>query len=105
MGMIRTKSLSADRNFLLPILSKPLALAAAMLGFFDGASSRAEIPMKSGEKVAFLGDSITQQGQGSAGGYVQLVASGLAANGVKIEVIGAGISGHKSNDMLQRLEK
>ena len=66
---------------------------------------QADIPVKSGEKVAFLGDSITQQGQGSAGGYVQLVGSGFAANGVKVEIIGAGISGHKSNDMLARLEK
>lgn len=66
---------------------------------------RAEIPIKTGDKVAFLGDSITQQGQGSPGGYVQLIASGLAANGVKIEVIGAGISGHKSNQMLERLDR
>lgn len=66
---------------------------------------QAEIPIKTGEKVAFLGDSITEEGQGSPGGYVQLVASGLAANGVKIEIIGAGISGHKSNQMLQRLER
>jgi len=61
--------------------------------------------MKSGEKVAFLGDSITQGGQNSVGGYVQLIGSGLAANGVKIEIIGAGISGHKSNQMLERLER
>jgi lysophospholipase L1-like esterase len=66
---------------------------------------RAEIPIKSGDRVAFLGDSITQQGQGSPGGYVQLVGSGLAANGIKIEIIGAGISGHKSNQMLERLER
>jgi lysophospholipase L1-like esterase len=65
----------------------------------------AQIPMQSGDKVAFLGDSITEAGQGSPGGYVQLVASGLAANGIKIEVVGAGISGHKSNDMLARLER
>lgn len=65
----------------------------------------AEIPLKTGDKVAFLGDSITQQGQGSPGGYVQLVGSGLAANGVKIEIIGAGISGHKSNQMLERLDR
>ena len=65
----------------------------------------AEIPVKSGDKVAFLGDSITQGGQSSPGGYVQLVGSGLAANGVKIEIIGAGISGHKSNQMLERLER
>ncbi len=66
---------------------------------------KGEIPIKSGDKVAFLGDSITQAGQGSPGGYVQLVGSGLAANGVKIEIIGAGISGHKSNQMLDRLDR
>ena len=66
---------------------------------------QAEIPVKAGDKVAFLGDSITQQGQGSPGGYVQLVGSGLAANGVQIEIIGAGISGHKSNQMLERLDR
>lgn len=65
----------------------------------------AEIPVKTGDKVAFLGDSITQAGQSNPGGYVQMVGSGLAANGVKIEIIGAGISGHKSNQMLERLER
>ena len=66
----------------------------------------AEIPVKTGEKVAFLGDSITEFGQNpnNPGGYVNLIAKGLEANGVKIEIIGAGISGHKSNDMLKRLD-
>ena len=74
---------------------------------FSAASSHlhAEIPVKSGEKIAVLGDSITQQGNGGPGGYVQLVGSGLAANGVKVEIIGAGISGHKSNQMLERLDR
>lgn len=78
-----------------------------LLAILCSASSvlHAEIPVKSGDKVAFLGDSITQQGNGGPGGYVQLVGSGLAANGVKIEIIGAGISGHKSNQMLDRLER
>jgi lysophospholipase L1-like esterase len=67
--------------------------------------ARAEIAVKSGEKVAFLGDSITQGGWSSAKGYVKLTAAGLKANGVEIEVIPAGISGHKSNQMLDRLEK
>lgn len=61
--------------------------------------------VKSGEKIAFLGDSITQQGAGGPGGYVRLVISGLEANGVKAEAIPAGISGHKSNQMLERLER
>jgi lysophospholipase L1-like esterase len=74
---------------------------------FSAATSllNAEIPVKSGEKIAFLGDSITQQGNGGPGGYVQLVGSGLAANGVKVEIIGAGISGHKSDQMLERLDR
>jgi lysophospholipase L1-like esterase len=67
--------------------------------------SLAEIPIKNGEKVAFLGDSITAGGYSQATGYVQLVGKGLAANGVTIEIIGAGISGHKSNQMLERLER
>lgn len=69
------------------------------------ATAFAEIAIKPGEKVAFLGDSITQQGKGSPTGYVNLVAGALAQQGVKIEVIGAGISGHKSNQMLERLER
>ena len=39
------------------------------------------------------------------GGYVRLVISGLEANGIKTTAIPAGISGHKSNQMLARLEK
>ncbi len=61
--------------------------------------------IKTGNKIAFLGDSITQGGAGHPGGYVQLVGSGLAAAGIKIEIIGAGISGHKSNQMLERLDR
>jgi lysophospholipase L1-like esterase len=64
-----------------------------------------QIAIKSGDKIAFLGDSITQGGKSSPSGYVNLVSQGLAANGVTVEVIGAGISGHKSNQMLDRLEK
>lgn len=77
----------------------------ATLVFSAARLLHAEIPIKSGEKVAFLGDSITQAGQGSPGGYVQLVGSALAANGVQIDIIGAGISGHKSNQMLERLTR
>ncbi len=84
-------------------LKLPIAFVVSLIA----ASSllRAEIPVKSGEKMAFLGDSITQAGFGKAGGYVQLIGAGLAANGVKVEIIGAGVSGHKSNQMLERLER
>ncbi|MGL4420515.1 MAG: SGNH/GDSL hydrolase family protein, partial [Gemmataceae bacterium] len=61
--------------------------------------------MKPGDKVAFLGDSITAAGYSNPGGYVQLIGAAFNANGVKIELIGAGWSGHKSDQMLDRLER
>jgi len=63
------------------------------------------IAIKSGEKIAFLGDSITQQGSSSPAGYVRLVIRGWETNGVAATPIPAGISGHKSNDMLKRLDR
>lgn len=65
----------------------------------------AEILVKDGQKLAFMGDSITQGGWGNPAGYVRLVVAGLEANGVKVTPIPAGISGHKSDQMLARLKK
>ncbi|MCX7008878.1 MAG: SGNH/GDSL hydrolase family protein [Kiritimatiellaeota bacterium] len=59
----------------------------------------------SGEKAAFLGDSITAQGWTSAHGYVRLVVVGLEANGVKLVPVPAGVGGHTSKDMLARLKR
>jgi lysophospholipase L1-like esterase len=77
-------------------------LAAALLFPSLG---KAEIAVKSGEKIAFLGDSITAGGWGNPAGYVRLVIAGLEANGVKAEAVPAGIGGHKSDQMLARLDK
>jgi lysophospholipase L1-like esterase len=77
-------------------------LAAAI---FSPHWAAAEILVKSGDKIAFLGDSITAQGWGQPSGYVRLVIAGLKANGVEAEAVPAGISGHKSDQMLARLEK
>lgn len=62
------------------------------------------LPIKSGETIAFMGDSITQAGA-NPGGYVRLVISGLEAAGVETSAIPAGISGHKSDQMLERLNR
>ncbi|MGC4003969.1 MAG: hypothetical protein QM811_12915 [Pirellulales bacterium] len=53
-------------------------------------------PLKDGDRIVFLGDSITQQGAGKTG-YVTLIKTALAEKhkDKKIEVIGAGISGNK----------
>ena len=78
------------------------ALIAAALTL---APLHAEAPAAlDGKKIAFMGDSITEGGA-APNGYVTLAIRGLAANGIKATAIPAGISGHKSNDMLARLEK
>jgi lysophospholipase L1-like esterase len=59
--------------------------------------------IKSGETIVFLGDSITAGGI-KPDGYVTLVMLGLKANGIEAKAIGAGIGGHKSNQMLERLQ-
>ena len=56
-----------------------------------------------GQRVAFLGDSITQNGANWQTGYVRLLETGLAEEGHEIEVIPAGVSGNTSKDMLARL--
>ena len=67
-------------------------------------SSYADIQVKDGDRVAFLGDSITQGGNSAPGGYLHLVANGLKAAGVNIAIVPAGISGHKSDQMLARVD-
>jgi lysophospholipase L1-like esterase len=67
-------------------------------------TAMADIAVKEGEKIAFLGDSITQAGA-RPNGYVRLAIRGLESAGVKASAIPAGISGHKSNQMLARLER
>ncbi len=61
------------------------------------------VPLKSGQTIAFLGDSITAAGK-QPGGYCQLVLLGLKQEGIEATGVFAGISGHKSNQMLARLD-
>ncbi len=56
------------------------------------------------QKIVCLGDSITQAGEGP-GGYVWLVRRYLEQLYPDMEVINAGISGHKSTDMLDRFQR
>ena len=60
---------------------------------------KSKIPVASGHKIAFLGDSITAAGA-RPGGYCQLVLHGLKKEGIDVSGVFAGISGHKSNQML-----
>ena len=66
--------------------------------------SSGKIVVTKGQKIAFLGDSITAAGR-RKGGYCQLVLSALNKQGLEVTGVFAGVSGHKSNQMLARLEK
>jgi lysophospholipase L1-like esterase len=62
--------------------------------------------LRKGERIVFLGDSITQAGAG-AGGYVSLVKEALAQKypDLGIDVVGAGISGNRVPDLEARLDR
>jgi lysophospholipase L1-like esterase len=83
----------------------PGGLVSVGLSLLVALTAAAELAVKDGQKVAFLGDSITEGGWGNPAGYVRLVVAGLAANGIKVTPVPAGISGHKSNQMLERLRR
>ena len=79
-----------------------LLCCAALL---SSATLSAEIVIKNGDKIAFLGDSITAQGNIFSCGYINLVMSALKINGVNAQKVPAGRGGNKSYHMLGRLEK
>lgn len=63
-------------------------------------------PPRSGERIVFFGDSITQAGD-KPGGYVDIVRQAVEASvpNAGVEVLGAGISGNKVPDLEKRLER
>lgn len=89
---------------------KLLFTALAVVLFVQSSSYRTvfaeEVKLKAGDRILFLGDSITQAGA-APGGYVTLVREALAKDhaDLKTEVIGAGISGNRVPDLENRLER
>lgn len=83
-----------------------LVMMAALLcvGGFHSEGLAQQPSVKPGEKIAFLGDSITALGVSSPGGYVHLVVAGLAVNDIAVQAIGAGVPGNKSDQMQARLD-
>lgn len=86
-----------------------LSLALALVcGFMTSvfADDAPKTQLKAGDRVVFLGDSITQGGVGP-NGYVTLVKQQLENLQLDpdVEVIGAGISGNKVPDLQKRLER
>jgi lysophospholipase L1-like esterase len=83
---------------------RKLMVSLFMLWACAAQSSAGELILKTGSRLAFLGDSITAAGAGPSG-YARLVVLGLEANGVKVEPIYSGVGGNKSSDMLARVDR
>ena len=80
-------------------ITRWLAAVFLLIGFSLSAAEPTTLAVQSGEKIAFLGDSITQAGA-KKGGYVTLVMDALKQQGLDVSLVPAGIAGHRSNDML-----
>jgi lysophospholipase L1-like esterase len=83
------------------------AILVVFLGFaMQNLAVAADKPLGKGERIVFLGDSITQAGAGP-GGYVTLVKEQVAKKHpeLEVEVIGAGISGNRVPDLEARLDR
>jgi lysophospholipase L1-like esterase len=79
----------------------PAAPAAPVPAAVKPVAAPSPILIHEGEKIGFMGDSITALGN-SPKGYVQLVIAGLAAEGVCATAIPAGHSGDTSGNMVYR---
>lgn len=97
--MMKRQHRSLLKNTILAALA--FIVAVSPLAAADGKPSA--LAVKSGDKIAFLGDSITANGA-RKNGYVTLVMDALKKDGLAVTHIPAGKSGHKSNDMLARLD-
>lgn len=94
------------------ILASVSYLAAMPLGFTPATAERvpvhtdcaAGIVVAKGDKIVFMGDSITEAGSADPNGYVNLVMRALNQQGLEVTYVGAGVSGQKSNDMLARVD-
>jgi len=82
-----------------------ISLSLASPAIAQSNSPAGGIAIKDGQKVAFLGDSITSCGFTNPAGYVNLVISGLNTCGLKITPIPAGGSGNNSKNLLSRIDK
>jgi lysophospholipase L1-like esterase len=85
------------------MIGRRLLLAAATMMMANGVIMAG---LKDGETIVFLGDSITQQGA-QPNGYVSLFREALQKSRPDsgIQVIGAGIGGHRVPNLEARLDK
>lgn len=63
----------------------------------------AKLPFVNGDKIAFLGDSITQLGADDPRGWVNILESRVRKEVDEVAFIHAGIAGNTSSDMIKRV--
>jgi lysophospholipase L1-like esterase len=87
------------------LVNHSLRLAAAEPTGLDALTNEASALSK-GEVIAFFGDSITQGGA-RPGGYCRIVAEAIEAKRpeLDVEIVYAGISGHKVPNLQERLDR
>lgn len=91
----------------LPLGIVVLAILPVLAAVSRSASADEQAPgLKKGDRIVFLGDSITQAGV-EPKGYVTVIKNALEKKhkDLEIEVIGAGISGNKVPDLQARVDK
>jgi lysophospholipase L1-like esterase len=95
-------------RFACPVLLPCLAAVLFLPGLqATRAADDTTLTLRKGERIVFLGDSITEAGERNPKGFVQLIRKELKEKhpDLGIEVIGAGISGNKVPDLQKRLER
>lgn len=82
------------------------AVAAAIAALAAPAAADNPAGLQKGDRVVFLGDSITAGGVGKTG-YITMMKATVAEKhkDLGVELIGAGVSGNKVPDLQKRLEK
>ena len=88
------------------LLVSAMEIKAMVLGLLASAAFAASGGMlvKNGDRIVFMGDSITHYGVERSHGYVRLTLQGLAANGISVDWIGRGVPGEKASQMRARFQ-
>ncbi len=97
------------RRAMVKLLMVGAVLAAAPLRADDVPASPLQpanpLLIRSGETLAFMGDSITDFADDKPAGYCRLVIDGLRQYGVDVKPLYVGHGGDRSADMLARLDR
>jgi lysophospholipase L1-like esterase len=87
---------------------RPAALLVlSVLAWSASAGAAESTALKPGDRIVFLGDSITAGGARPPSGYIRLLEAELTKRhpDLKVEFLGAGISGNKVPDLQGRVER